>query len=58
MKEHSNIVSCFEVIQDVFGLIEMGQTVVIIQVFYPALIPAHTSCFRNRTKASFKNAEI
>ena len=48
MKGHSNFLPCFGVIQDVFGLIEVGQNIVTIQVFEPALIPAHPSCIGNR----------
>ena len=57
MKEHPNFLPCFGVIQDVLGLIEMGQNVVIIQVFDPAFIPPHTSCIGNRKLAISKNAE-
>ena len=51
MKGHTDFLPCFGVIKDVLGLIEMGQNVVIIQVFDPGLIPARNSCFGNRNVA-------
>ena len=57
MKEHSNFLPCFGVIQDVLGLIKMGQNVVTIQVFDAALISAHPSCIGNRKVAFLKNPE-
>ena len=57
MKGHSNFLPCFGVIQDVLGLIRMGQNVVTIQVFDTALIPAHPNYNRNRKVAFSKNPE-
>ena len=57
MKGHSNFLPCFGVIQDVLGLLEMGQNVVSIQVLDPALTPAHPSCIGNRKVAFSKHAE-
>ena len=55
MKGHSNFLPCFGVIQDVLGLIEMGQNAVTIQV--PSLIQNHLSCIGNRKVALYKNPE-
>ena len=57
MKGHSNFFPSFGVIQDVLGLIEMGQNVVTIQVIDTALIPAHLSCVGNRKIAFSKIPE-
>ena len=57
MKGLSNFPPCFEVILYVMGLIEMGQNVVIIQVFDPALIPTIIRGFGSRKVHSSKNAE-
>ena len=57
MKGHSNFLPCFGDIQDVLGLIDMGQNVVTIQVFGPALIPALPSCIGNRKVSFSKNPE-
>ena len=54
MNGHSNFLPCFGVIQEVLGLIEMGQNVVIIQVFDPELILVHTTCLGNREVALSK----
>ena len=56
MKGHSNFLPCFWVILDVLRLIEMGQNVVIIQVFDPASFTAHPSCIGNSRVALYKNA--
>ena len=57
MKGHSNFLPCFGDIQDLLGLIDMGQNVVTIQVFDSALIPGHPSCIGNRKVALSKNPE-
>ena len=57
MKGHSNFLPCFGVIQDVLGLLAMGQNVVPIQVFDPALVPAHPCSIGNRKVAFSKNPE-
>ena len=58
MKENSNFLLCFGILQDVLALIKIGHNVVTIQVFDPALIPAHPSCIGNRKIAFSKNPEI
>ena len=57
MKDYSNFLPCFGIIQDVLGLLEMGQDVVSIQVFDPALTPAHPSYIGDRKLAFSKHAE-
>ena len=57
MKGHSNFPPSFGDIQDVLGLIKMGQNVVTIQVFDIALIPAHPSFIETRNAAFSKNPE-
>ena len=39
MKGQSKFLPCFEVIQDVLGLIDMGKKIIKMQVFGPAFIP-------------------
>ena len=57
MKGHSNFLPCFEVNEDVLGLIEMVQNVVTIQVFDPALILAHPKCIGYKKVAFSKDPE-
>ena len=54
MERHPNILPCFGVIQNDLGLNEMGQNVIIIQVFDPALIPAHHNCTKKPLRSSSK----
>ena len=49
--------ACFGVIQDVLGLLEMGQNVVSIHGFDPALTPVHPICIGNRKVAFSQHAE-
>ena len=54
MKVYPNFLPFFWVIQDVLRMIEMGQNVVIIQVFDPALSPANPSCTGNSRVALYQ----